>query len=585
MSVILFGLSQTASVLLIGGGLTLTSLALGGLGIVCLVVAIVLFRQSNRDLAPGASTPAQPLPNAPSGPAAATTAAEDETQPPAPRPSQTQPKYDAETEDVDSSASIPSEQDARQAEANGEFVRAAEMWRRRGNLLAEREALAKAGDPLRQADLERALGRDKQASVLYREALGKDPANERVRLRLVQTLLDIDEKAKARELVDVVSPADSPMTASALFLTDAARSFEAWGDIRTAQAIYRSAASRGVEIDDLSTRLMYLNQLTRLAEIPAGSQQRPDPMAGFDDERPEAAGATLETRRLGPTTPAPSAPRNSLEPHGIIVGHMALGGDVRESGYSVRSIASTAARFRYMRLVGERDRTAVFEGIDRLLDCPVAVRISRINCTGRDFEVLCERLKAIAQLNHPNLTKMTFADHYGPIVRIATEYNGGGTILTLLKRLDRIGLPLMLRILNQVTAALANAHGHGILHGDLRPQNIMIGHDQLIKIVDFALQPWPVRAMPAGETSRLDTPLNLQEHEIQTDIKQFADLLDFLLPNVVVAPSLKEAKPEYDPIEELREVVSRAREGRFSSIIQVQRILFQILDACMPGQN
>jgi len=553
------------------------------LGIAFLIVAFVLFRQSNRDLGeePVGGAPPESAPG--TGQAATSVdPANEETHPPANKEAQPAP-YDADTASVDDATSVPTEGDARAAEARGDYAKAAEIWRRRGNHVAEREALAKGNDPEKRADLERALGHDAQAVALYREALAADPANERLRLRLVQTLLDTREKDQARELADMVVAVDSPMSASAKLLTDIARSFEGAADIRQAQAYYRAAAARGVEIDDLSMRLMYLNQLTRLSELSTDAPRRPDPVAAMEDE-PSAAAATLETRRLAPSgTPAPT--KGSLEPHGIIVGHLALGGDARESGYSVRSVASTAARFRYMRLVGERERTAVFEGVDRLLDCPVAIRISRIQCTSQEFDVLRERLQAISQLNHPNLTKMTFADHYGPVVRIATEYNGGGTILTLLKRLDRIGLPLMLRILNQVAAALANAHGHGILHGDLRPQNIMIGHDQLVKIVDFALLPWPVRAMPAGETSRFDTPMNLQEHEVQTDIKQFADLLDFLVPSVVVAPSLKEAKPEYDPVEELREVVSRAREGRFSSIVQVQRILFQILDACMPGQS
>ncbi len=550
------------------------------IAVVCLGIAGVIFFKSHQavdlpespDQPTGESTPQAHAPDSGESPESTE---ETET-----KPSRT--SFDAETGDVGEEREIPSAEEGRLAMEEGDYRHAAEVWRRRGNLAAERDAVAKLGDPARLAELDRALGDLLSAVEHYRVTLDSSPEDETTRLRFIQGLLDLGKIGEAAALVDTVVPEESPIKASAQFLYNAARSFEAVNNIKSAQTYYRSAAARGVEIDDLSTRLIYLNQLTRLAELTPQQIERPDPASALDDEssdRFKQAAGTLETRRLPPGNPA-SSEVSILERHSIVVGHLALGGDQRESGYSVRSVASTSSRFRYNRLIGERKLTAVFEGVDCLLDCPVAIRISRIAASGDDFDVLKKRLHAISQLNHPNLTKMTFVDHYGPVVRIVTEYNGGGTLPSMIKRLDRIGLPLMLRILNQIATGLANAHAHGILHGDLRPENIMVGHDQLIKIVDFALQPWPVRALPTGETSRQETPSSV--HEIQGDIQQFADLVDGMLGSVIVAPQIAEANPNYDPVEELRDLVAKAHEGRFSSILQIQRILLQILDASMP---
>ncbi len=549
----------------------------------CLVVAGVIFFIS-RNGAPTAET-SEP---AASGSTGQSDVPDSGDIPESAEETETKPNssFDADTADLGKDREIPSAEDARLAMEAGDYAKAAEIGNRRGNIAAERDAVAKVGDTARLAELDRALGDLLSAIEHYRISLDAAPEDENVRLRLIQALLDFSKIDEARPLVDAVSGEEGPIQGSARFLFEAARSFEAANAIRVARGYYRAAAARGVEVEDLSTRLIYLNQLTRLAEAAPPQSQRPDLSAAMEDESPEEfreASPALETRRLrsgGPGAPGASV----LEDHSIVVGHLALGGDQRESGYSVRSVASTASRFRYNRLIGERDLTAVFEGVDCLLDCPVAIRISRIGVTGEEFEILRHRLRVISQLNHPNLTKMTFVDHFGPIIRIATEYNGGGTLPAMVKRLDRIGLPLMLRILNQVATGLGTAHMHGILHGDLRPQNIMIGHDQLVKIVDFALQPWPVRSVPSGETSRQEIPSG-GNHEVQGDIRQFADLVETLLESVIVAPQLAEAKPNYDPVEELRDLVAKAREGRFSSILQIQRILLQVLDASIPNPS
>ncbi len=487
---------------------------------------------------------------------------------------------------------VPEENDAIKAEKAGNFEEAARLWHERGNPWAEMNALRKCNEKNNLAELELAMGQIHDAVNHMQAILAESPSDEVTRLRLVQCLLDLGRVQQAKDLVEVVIPNDAPLKATAPFLTRSARSFEAYGDIRSAQKYYRSAASRGVEVDDLSTRLVYLNQISRLLKTTPPSTQKP----GSQDLLKRAVSLADSSTDVGkldavvgdkPLNTPPPLNFDHLEPHKIIVGHLALGGDPNEVTYSVRSIMSTASRFTLMRLVGERPASAVFEAVDCLLDCPVAIKVSRISAEGADLDVLQERLHAISLLNHPNLTKTTFVDRFGPLVRSVTEFHAGGNVASLITKMGNIGLPLMLRLLIQVAAGIGHAHRFGILHGDLRPENIMIGHDQLIKVVDFALQPWPVRFLPTDEiSSRSDIPVQMADHEILTDITQFADLVEYLLEYTIVSPHLAQNMPEnYDPVEELREVVSRARQNSFSSILQVRRILLQVLSNALPGQG
>jgi hypothetical protein len=69
---------------------------------------------------------------------------------------------------------------------------------------------------------------------------------------------------------------------------------------------------------------------------------------------------------------------------------------------------------------------------------------------------------------------------------------------------------------------------------------------------------------------------------LQTDIRRFAGLLEFILERTVVSSVLAGNFEDGDPLEELREVARRAREGAFSSLTPIQRIFQQILEGIQP---
>jgi eukaryotic-like serine/threonine-protein kinase len=97
-----------------------------------------------------------------------------------------------------------------------------------------------------------------------------------------------------------------------------------------------------------------------------------------------------------------------------------------------------------------------------------------------------QEAKTTSSLNHPNLLTIYEIGQEGPIQFIATEFVDGITLR------ERMRTPLQLketlRIVTQITEALAAAHEVGVVHRDIKPENIMLRRrDQIVKVLDFGL--------------------------------------------------------------------------------------------------
>jgi serine/threonine-protein kinase len=91
-----------------------------------------------------------------------------------------------------------------------------------------------------------------------------------------------------------------------------------------------------------------------------------------------------------------------------------------------------------------------------------------------------------AALNHPNIAHIYEIGENDGRVFMAMEFIDGSTLERLIHETP-VGLPKLLRYLQQAAEALAKAHAAGIIHRDLKPDNIMITRDGHAKVVDFGL--------------------------------------------------------------------------------------------------
>ncbi|HEX8249658.1 MAG TPA: protein kinase [Pyrinomonadaceae bacterium] len=145
-------------------------------------------------------------------------------------------------------------------------------------------------------------------------------------------------------------------------------------------------------------------------------------------------------------------------------------------------------RYAVLSLIGKGGMGEVYLAQDKSLNRKVALKILSAKFAGDDdllrrFEREAETASA---LNHPNiLTVYEFGKEDG-LHFITTEFVEGETLREKLKR-ERLSVPEILNIAEQTASALAAAHSAGIIHRDVKPENIMLRADGLVKVLDFGL--------------------------------------------------------------------------------------------------
>ncbi len=144
-------------------------------------------------------------------------------------------------------------------------------------------------------------------------------------------------------------------------------------------------------------------------------------------------------------------------------------------------------RYEIRSKIGAGGMGDVYLAQDTELDRTVAVKILPDDVTGDEQRLhrFTQEARAVSALNHPNILTIFEIGSSENIRFIATEYIEGET----LRRRIESGLKLIdiLEIAIQAGSALAAAHAAGIIHRDIKPDNIMVRRDGYIKLLDFGL--------------------------------------------------------------------------------------------------
>ena len=162
-------------------------------------------------------------------------------------------------------------------------------------------------------------------------------------------------------------------------------------------------------------------------------------------------------------------------------------------------------RYRVDSLLARGGMSAVYRGADARLDRPVAIKIMDPRfADDRSFVERFEReARSAAKLHHPHVVTVHDQGVDGDHVFLVMELVDGGTLRDLLERQERLDVALALTVTEQMLEALSAAHEAGLVHRDVKPENVLIGRADtppvgVVKVADFGL----VRAVAStGATS------------------------------------------------------------------------------------
>ena len=146
-------------------------------------------------------------------------------------------------------------------------------------------------------------------------------------------------------------------------------------------------------------------------------------------------------------------------------------------------------RYEVRKLIGEGGMANVYLGYDIILERDVAIKVLRGDLS--DDEKFVRRFRREAQnaslLNHPNIVQIYDVGEDDGNFYIVMEYIKGQTLKQLIKKRGKLSVPETIDIVTQLTDGLAHAHDSYIIHRDIKPQNIMILDDGMVKITDFGI--------------------------------------------------------------------------------------------------
>jgi eukaryotic-like serine/threonine-protein kinase len=146
-------------------------------------------------------------------------------------------------------------------------------------------------------------------------------------------------------------------------------------------------------------------------------------------------------------------------------------------------------RYRVTSSIAHGGMATVYLGVDTRLDRTVAIKIMHAELAAdEDFVARFVReARSVAQLSHPNVVAVYDQGSDSGHLYLAMEYVPGRTLRQLLNQRGKLTPGESLDIIESVLAGLAAAHQAGIVHRDVKPENVLLAEDGRVKVADFGL--------------------------------------------------------------------------------------------------
>jgi HAMP domain-containing protein len=157
-----------------------------------------------------------------------------------------------------------------------------------------------------------------------------------------------------------------------------------------------------------------------------------------------------------------------------------------------------AGRYRIDEQLGSGGMGIVYCATDLLLDESVAVKMLRpeILADAGAIDRLTEELRLSRRITHRNVVRMHDLGVSEGVPFLTMEYVQGTSLAAIIENRGRLPATTVVSIAKQLFRGLAVAHEQGVIHGDLKPQNVLVGSSGILKVADFGVARLIRRAVP-----------------------------------------------------------------------------------------
>jgi serine/threonine protein kinase len=272
----------------------------------------------------------------------------------------------------------------------------------------------------------------------------------------------------------------------------------------------------------------------------------------------------------------------------------------------------TIAGFSILHRLGVGGMSEVYLAFQESLHRHVALKVMRADFVGSsDHEQrFLQEARAVASLMHPNIVQVYDVGKFESIHYIAQEYVPGSNLHAYIQRRGALPLAESVSILWQATAALQKAASIGLVHRDIKPDNLLLTPDGEVKVADFGL------ARARGQSQNLTavgvtlgTPLYMSPEQIQgLTVDSRSDLyslgatayhmlsgrppfagetaLALAMQHLQAEPtSLKELRPDLPSslVKIVHRLLAKSPDERFASAAELNRALREVVDSSLDG--
>jgi hypothetical protein len=192
--------------------------------------------------------------------------------------------------------------------------------------------------------------------------------------------------------------------------------------------------------------------------------------------------------------------------------------------------------------IGGGGMADVFRAHDRNLDCDVAVKVMRpAFATDPEFvERFHREAEAMGAIDHPNIVRvLDYGAADGPY--IVMELVGGGTLWNLMRARGRVDQYVAAQIAAAIADGLEAAHVRGVLHRDLKPDNVLLDGEGRPKIADFGIARLAAATAITRTGELLGTPQYLAPEQMSGDVVD--ERADVYALGVILYEMLTGARP------------------------------------------
>src|SRR5438445_5300608 len=148
-----------------------------------------------------------------------------------------------------------------------------------------------------------------------------------------------------------------------------------------------------------------------------------------------------------------------------------------------------ADRYELIELVGSGGMSSVYKARDTLLERNVALKVLHEHFTADEdyVERFRREARAVAQLSHPNIVTVIDRGEEDGRQFIVFEYIDGQTLKEIVEERGPLPVREAVELAIGVARGLAFAHSHGLVHRDVKPQNVLLNGDGKPKVTDFGI--------------------------------------------------------------------------------------------------